>query len=291
MTSDTTTYVQLTPSEFPHFHPFLPISFRIELDSSHLAWGAYKQKEWIGIVLAKQEADRAEILFLFVKEEVRNQGIGTFLMKKMQAELAKRNCTVATLLHLTKRASHAAFTKILEKCHWVLTSPNMFFYEYDFENKPHLISLLPKLKLPSQFSISDFETHSSTEKNFLEQQKGILYPKQLSPFQDEELIEPLNSLWLRHHDQIVGWMITHRIYFDTIRYTTLFVAKEMQPQGRAIPLFLEAISRQLQFKETIPYAIQAIPAQFEGMVKFAQKRLAPFTYLKYESRDAYLNLR
>lgn len=293
MTFNSLTYSLLTPAEFPHFHPYLPASFRIELDDAHLAFGAYKDQERIGIVYAKQESDRAELLFLFVKEEMRNQGIGTHLMRKMQAELIRKNCSVVTLLHLTKRASHGAVTKILQKCQWTLSSPNMFFYEYDFkpiENKLHLMTLLPQLKLPPNFQISNFETYSSNERKNLEQQKDLFYPKQLAPFQEEELIEPLNSLWLRHHGQIVGWMITHRIYFDTIRYTSLFVAKQMQSQGRAIPLLLEAVSRQLEFKETIPYAIQAIPAQFEGMVKFAQKRLVPFTFLKYESREAHLNL-
>ena len=36
------------------------------------------------------------------------------------------------------------------------------------------------------------------------------YPAVLSPFQEEERIEPSTPIGLRYNNEVVGWMITHR---------------------------------------------------------------------------------
>ncbi|NET42698.1 hypothetical protein [Okeania sp. SIO2B3] len=46
------------------------------------------------------------------------------------------------------------------------------------------------------------------------------YPTSLSPFGNTPA-EPLNSLGLRYETQLVGWMVTHRVATDAIRYSTM----------------------------------------------------------------------
>jgi hypothetical protein len=100
------------------------------------------------------------------------------------------------------------------------------------------------------------------------------YPEILSPWSDEEIIEPLNSLGLRYKDQVVGWMITHRVAEDTIRYTKMFVRKDLQSLGRAISLLAKAIKLQLETMEDSK-AVCTVFADNTEMIRFVDKRLAP----------------
>ena len=71
------------------------------------------------------------------------------------------------------------------------------------------------------------------------------YPEYLKPFQVERLLEPANSVGLRHEGQVVGWMITHRTAPDTVQYTSLFLDRKVRGQGLALPLVAEAVARRL----------------------------------------------
>ena len=104
---------------------------------------------------------------------------------------------------------------------------------------------------------------------------GDVYPEILSPWSDEEIIEPLNSLGLRYEDQVVGWMITHRVAENTIRYTKMFVRKDLQSLGRAISLLAKAIKLQLETREDSK-AVFTVFADNTEMIRFVNKRLAPY---------------
>jgi hypothetical protein len=81
-------------------------------------------------------------------------------------------------------------------------------------------------------------------------------------------------LGLRYKDQVVGWMITHRVAEDTIRYTKMFVRKDLQSLGRAISLLAKAIKLQLETMEDSK-AVCTVFADNTEMIRFVDKRLAP----------------
>ncbi|MES9939416.1 MAG: hypothetical protein ABW104_12900 [Candidatus Thiodiazotropha sp. 6PLUC2] len=69
------------------------------------------------------------------------------------------------------------------------------------------------------------------------------FPKELTPFQQESSIEWSNSLGLRFYDEVVGWLITHRVAEDVIQYTSLFVAQEHRTLATGILLIIESVRR------------------------------------------------
>ena len=88
------------------------------------------------------------------------------------------------------------------------------------------------------------------------------YPDILSPFTEEDIIEPINSL-------------THRISENTIRYTILFVKEELQSIGRGIALLARAIKLNLNHPE-INQGSFALLINNEKMAKFTERRLKPY---------------
>jgi hypothetical protein len=45
---------------------------------------------------------------------------------------------------------------------------------------------------------------------------------------------------LRWHDEVVGWMITHRINTEMAQYTSLFVSPGRRHRAQAVPLLTPA---------------------------------------------------
>jgi len=94
---------------------------------------------------------------------------------------------------------------------------------------------------------------------------------------EEKIIEYTNSLGLRYKKEVIGWMITHRIAPDTIRYTSLYVDPEYQYKGPSIRLLIESMV--LQTRSTIKWALFEINLDQinPSWYKFVQKRLAPYS--------------
>ncbi|MEO0012915.1 MAG: hypothetical protein RLZZ535_1304 [Cyanobacteriota bacterium] len=110
------------------------------------------------------------------------------------------------------------------------------------------------------------------------------------PELNEESYEPLNSMCLRYKNDIVGWLITHCINNNTIRYTCTFVQKELQAFGLMFPLCIEAVKRHaIEFSNH--KASWATPVSHESMISFAQRNLAPYTISSEQSKYSFKTLR
>jgi hypothetical protein len=145
--------------------------------------------------------------------------------------------------------------------------------------------------LPSGYTSFPWVELTLQERELIQKQQAISpwYPEILSPFKEEEAIEPLNSLGLRYQNQVVGWMITHRVAADTVRYTKLFVREDLQPLGRAISLLSAAIKLQLESRETTK-AVFTVVANNTPMVRFVYRRLAPYGLSVRQSWEASILL-
>jgi hypothetical protein len=100
--------------------------------------------------------------------------------------------------------------------------------------------------LANGFEIFSWQELSDSEREAIvkRQEAELWYPEMLSPFREESIMEPINSLGLRYSGKVIGWMINHRIAPDTIRYTPLFVSEEARNSSAGYMLIIEAVRRQ-----------------------------------------------
>lgn len=92
-------------------------------------------------------------------------------------------------------------------------------------------------RLPRGYSITPWAEMSAEDRDFIRSRKGQpdWHEPRADPFREEGGIEPLNSLVLRKEGLgIVGWLATHRIAPDTIRYTDLFIRKHPKVRPQAV---------------------------------------------------------
>jgi GNAT superfamily N-acetyltransferase len=260
-------------------------SFRYRLrifkpNESLIAIGVHLDDIPVGLVFTELLSDRssAKVLSLFVVPEHRGQGLGKTLLTKMEQQLRQVGCSKVSLVYLPNSTT-VFLEKILECGNWLSPNPRMLI--------GRVVILESTIQtadwvggnatiLDSSYAMFPWiELTQEERQNILtEQFESFWYPENCSPFKEEEKLEPINSIGLRYQNKIVGWMITHRIAPDTIRYTSLFVKKELQGIGRAIPLLAAAINSQLQHPD-LQQATFAVDINNKLMVKFIQRRLAP----------------
>jgi predicted GNAT family acetyltransferase len=274
-------FLQMT---FPHFQK--KIAKCIDLNN-FVALGAQSNGLPIALVLAQldEREKTVELASLYVEREFRGIGLGTSLMHALSEEVMKRGFKKITLTYMTNDIMHLFLEKILDKCGFEQGVTKNLFLELDkgVAASPLLHKLPP---LPVNYEIFPFCELTSEERNLIQMGRGTLYSEELDPFLGEENLEPLNSYGLRHRKEIVGWMINHRIAPDTIRYTRLWVRNDVRKQGLGMHLIARSTLRQVSCAAEVGEAVVVLSLDYPAMIRFAEKRLVPFSNRYYESKSS-----
>lgn len=243
----------------------------------------------IGLALAdiRPDGQSAEVLSIFVKPSHRQQGVGTALLTHLAAELRARGCTTAHLVYTTGQPTTSALERLLQKDHWSLPQPRMLVCR-STTDKIANAPWMQRQTLPSAYQIFPWQEITPAECLAIQQTQATSpwIPKDLYPFQLEENLETLNSLGLRYQGQVVGWMITHRLAPDTIRYSFGFIRQDLQKMGRLIFLIANAVQLQIN-AETIPNMICAVSCDRAPMMQFVSKHMAPYLTTIEQTRGCY----
>ena len=93
---------------------------------------------------------------------------------------------------------------------------------------------------------------------------------------------------MRYKGEVVGWLLTHRIAPDTIRYTISYIRPDLQQLGRITFLYIRAV--QLQVSASIPFGIWTIPLEHSSMVNFVKKHMKPYLMYLEETKGASKSL-
>ncbi|NEQ73973.1 MAG: TIGR03032 family protein [Okeania sp. SIO2C9] len=242
--------------------------------------------EMVGLAIAEitptqENISQAEVLSLFVLPEYRHQGIGTTLVKHLETALAAQKCPQVIVKYQATELTTSALEPLLRKRNWQPPKETFWLAKMSME-KIAQAPWLYKHILPDSFTIFPWSELTDAEKQQIQQ--TLDYPTSLSPFEDNSRLEPLNSLGLRYGDEVVGWMVTHRVAPDTIRYSTMFVAQRFQKLGRGVALIAEALKQQIA--SPVPNCTWGVAMENQQMVKFLRRRLAPYTTFISESRQS-----
>ncbi len=271
---------------FPLYRSYL---LNLQPQSSIVAIAASDSNQPIGLALAKiqPEARSCEVLSIFVKPNYRQQGVGTALLRRLETELNQCHCAQAELVYVTGNLTTLSLERLLQKCHWTDPKPRMLVGKTTTDtiaNAPWM----KRTRLPVAYHLFPWQDITPAERTALQQQQQTnpWIPSMLMPFQHEEDLEPLNSLGLRYQGEVVGWLITHRLDSDTIRYTCGFIRPELKL--RYISLLANAI--QIQIDAKIPFGIWTVPLAFPSMAHFVKERMAPYLVSLEESKVAHKSL-
>jgi GNAT superfamily N-acetyltransferase len=226
---------------------------------------------------SRSAGDSARVLSLFVARGHRKKNVGSTILAHLEKALAREGCTHVNLAYRSNWPSVPAIERLLQKRKWTSPQTSMLLGK----TTTRRIAEAPwfdEASLPDGFTVFPWPELTPQEREAIQQEQEAeqWYSPVLTPFQEEERLEPLNSLGLRYQDRVVGWVITHRTGPDTIQYTSLFVQPEFQGQGRALPLLAKAIRRQVAVGDDVPYGIFQVEVVNEPMIKFVDRYLRPY---------------
>lgn len=213
----------------------------------------------VGFAVAERlNATQAEIISLFVLPEYRHQGIGTKLVAYLERELEQQGCVELILSYSTSSLTKKALEPLLQKLAWQIPQTTLVLGKTATENIAQA-PWLNKFPLPPIFEVFPwFEA------------AGLPLP----PTAEDRPLEPLTSLGLRYRGEVIGWVLTHRVAPDTIRYTTWEMAQPFQKRGRGVSLLAEAIRRQVE--SNVPYLTGSVSSQHPRLWQFVGRHLMPY---------------
>jgi GNAT superfamily N-acetyltransferase len=262
---------------FPKFRPLLLAGD----EERAIAVGATHVGQPVGLALAQAGDGQREAVLLSVAvlPGYRRLGIATALLQSLEEELHKRGCLRIRGVYLGDLPSAAAVDRLLRKRGWQSPLLRMVVCRSDvpnFTKAPWMWSL----HLPADYTFFSWHTLSGEERSWLltQENQGLAYGTELSPFVEEDQLEPVNSVGLRYRGEIVGWQVTHRPLPDTIRYSRLFMRRDLCRLGRGIAVLAESIRRHCKsaLAQEAPKGVFDIRVDNQSMLRFLERRLQPY---------------
>ena len=245
-----------------------------------IAIGAVCESEPIGLALAKlyPNINHAEIMSLYVVRKHRNKNVGTQLFREVEQACIREGGKVLTFMYRKEDRYALAHEAILKKQNWAPSVPFMEQYLFDafLFHPPWLVH---RPKIPRQCKVFLWKNLKKQEKERLDYlyEQGH-YGSIVHPFFEENLIEPLNSLGMRKKGEIVGWLITHRVSLEALKYSALFIRPDLQFRGSSMRLLIDAINLHRPKEATIRWTLVPVNLQEidSSWYRFVKRRLAPY---------------
>ncbi|MBF0397612.1 MAG: GNAT family N-acetyltransferase [Desulfobacterales bacterium] len=263
-------------------------------DGSLIAFKAIDANEQpIGLGLAHSIPIEGIILSVFVDSKHRNKGIGTLLFQKLEQALFDRSHLCIFVQYQGDTSDTPSFERILKKQNWTPPIVQKLICEVDRN-----IFKAPWIRHPisPEFSVFPWTKLTDKERSMIlhKQQAEQWYQEDLSPFNGESSIEPSNSVGLSYKGEVAGWCITHRVAPNTIRYTAMFLRKDLRSSGLGILLLAESVRRlekAVQIDKDLVdfHSIWMIEKKNDLMIKFAERYLLPWNVrvseIKYSQKN------
>lgn len=277
-------YVHLAPFEVREvLHAFAALPTLSVLGASimgrpiGLAVVARESEAWTSLAAADGKPG-ARLLALTVARQYRRIGVGRALLEAAQRRLGAQGVQQISCAYSFDTAEGtAAAEAFFAATGWSAPETTMVHCAADesFMNAPLLRDLPP---LPPEYEVCDWVDLTPAERNSIRdrQAKEPWYPEALDPFHFEAELEVVNSLALKYHGEVVGWLLTTRTSPKTMYYRCLFVREDLARLGRGLTLLVEAINRHWEEIGHQPGLGEwSTPASLPRMIRFIRRHLEP----------------
>ena len=206
-------------------------------------------EELIGFALAlyHKQLHLADLSQLYISDQKPFTQMAKLLLDRLEARLFEQGCLVLQHQYGSEEGSSAPTveTALYQRGWGHKTVINTRYYFDCYAFKPRWFT--KHHPLPEGFYLKSWTTVNAEEKlKIRRMQEQFAFHPFISPFEDENYIQEINSLALLHGNEVVGWMVTHTHPEDPnlIRYSSFYVKPEYLAKGVAAPLLQESILRQ-----------------------------------------------
>ncbi|WP_157737964.1 GNAT family N-acetyltransferase [Aneurinibacillus soli] len=276
-------FLSLTP---PDFQPRLR-----QASAELIAIGAVQNNRPIGVVMAERRisTQSANLLSIFVTPACRRDHIGSHLMRVLEGELVKHGCGRLYVEFMASAKETSPFEVFFQSCGYAPSHPGIHLFRGTPQHLLESSWYVRCRQLPPRFSIATWSSTDTVERAAIRQGEGVWYPPLLSPFVEENAIDPELSLVLRDQNDLVGWLITERMGESALLYKTMFVKKQHQRMGRGLALFAEGIRRMMQIPD-LTEALCFVEGTNKPMLQAMRRRIMGPDSQEHILRRTYKNI-
>lgn len=244
----------------------------------------------IGLILATISFNKASILSIYVDANYRKMGVGSTLYELLEQKLLEKECDLVSIDYMSNSSTSLFLQKLLKKQHFLISEPTTLYLYY---NPKDIISspiVKKTLKLPKNIEISPLLDLTNEDiETYYKISSSPTFSKELLIDTTDFPLEPISSLALKKDNKLIGWLVTHRIDTNTVRYTTLYI-EPSENQLYSLCLINDALKKHTHL-HCPPTIIQAIPYKFQSMINLAKKKFAPYSFKIHDGLHSYKQLR
>ena len=270
----------------PALHPAPPLRDPL------LAIIALKDGQPVGLALADLHdgGTRARLGSLHVERAHRNFGIGTALVERLEAEVQPRGVAFLEATYRTSWTEAGALERVLRKRGWEPPRTEQLLLRYGRAGCADRWVEVADRPLPEGYERFPWTELTVEARARIERTQAAApwFPPELTPFQMEDRLEPMNSFGIRCGGEVVGWIITHRLRPDLIQFTSVFARADV-PRYVTVAVMAEAVRRQCV--AGVPHFACMVAAGNQDALRFATRRLEPYEEARAEIRVAGKRLR
>ena len=238
-----------------------------------------------GLALAEISASdpsTAELLSLLVVSEARGRGLATALVAALEQDLARRGVAEISGVYMSGKAFTPALERVFARRGFSAPQVRKIVVQCTPEEAART-DWFQKARLPEGGLVFPWAELPREEYDQLRrsQAERPWIPQILEPWSCGEHVDAASSFGLRLYGEVAGWVLTHRVAPLLVRYTACFVREDLQAQGALFPVLVASIERLMGTGATCTFVTSS---QFPRMVRFTQRRLAPFVSYSGETR-------
>lgn len=235
------------------------------------------------------DAERPELLSLFVQPAARCAGVATALLAALERELVRRGATSVATVYTAGRPSIPALERVLEKRGWneprartlSVRFPPKAALGSDLFSERRMGALSGRLEL---FAWSELDAAARSRIRSSHEASPWITPA-LAPWRFEAAgIDPLSSIGARYRGEVVGWVLNHVVAPGTVRFTCSFLRKDLSRRGRIVPLYHQSLRRLAA--AGVERATFVTPVIYPNMVQFILRWIAPIADFVGETRGS-----
>jgi cholest-4-en-3-one 26-monooxygenase len=239
--SQTYSFHPLVSSEAPEyegmtFGHYRPLVQSVGADPNVLAIGATVGERPVGLILGQIEKNgtTAKLQSVYVLPEHRRKRVASALLQLLERATSERGCVALQAVYASGRQSTPVIEHLLTENGFGPPSTRSMIVKFSedilsapwmaYRRLPVSTTIFPWIE------VTDEDRRSIAER----QERQPWIPEELIPFGWEPGLESQSSLAIRYGGEIEGWLITHALNAETLRFSCGWARRDLQRVGAVV---------------------------------------------------------
>lgn len=244
----------------------------------------------VGLAVAETPVDHRtepELLSVFVRPEVRRQGIGTRLVAEIAATVGDLGFGVLHAVYMTGKLEIVWLEKIFWKLDFEPPDTRMTVLRLS-KNDLDKLAWMHWTRIPKSYEIVPWTEIGPVDIEGLKEANAEedWIPDDLYPWDaNQDGFEPRTSMALKVDGRLMGWVLTHALDDTMLRYSCSYIHPSLWRRCALLRLWRASFLRMVETPFTV--ATLTTHARHPQMVSFIRKHVAPVVSFVAETRGTH----